>query len=187
MAAGFFIFHEFLEDDSMNIGKLCKRRIVTIDRAGTLVQAAALMREHHVGALVVTMQTPEGAHVAGVVTDRDLVIDGLARGLAGGGVPVGELASERLVSVSEDDDLSSAIAAMREGGVRRLLVTDAELTLTGIVSLDDLMGACAGDLDGLAAVIGGGIEREVAETAAAPPAPLRVPAMGTAAWGRALA
>jgi CBS domain-containing protein len=174
----------------MNIGSLCARRIVSIDSAGTLVEAAGLMREHHVGALVVTTPAPEGLRVIGIVTDRDLVIDVLARGLNPAGTQIGELASKQIVSVPEEGDIASAIDAMQRSGVRRVLVADAEQALMGIVSFDDLMDACANEMAGLAKVIRSGIEREVAQTAATPrsaPVVLRVPAMGTVGWGNALA
>ena len=51
----------------MKIASICQRRIVTIDNASSLVQAAGLMREHHVGALVVTTESSEGPRVTGVV------------------------------------------------------------------------------------------------------------------------
>ena len=174
----------------MKIASICQRRIVTIDHASSLVQAAGLMREHHVGALVVTTESSEGPRVTGVVTDRDLVIDVLARGLGGTAVAIGDLASHRIASVSEDDDLDQAIAAMQESGVRRLLVVDHERRLTGIVSLDDLMAACAGQVAGLSEVIRSGIDRESAETSPLPTTVqpmLRIPAMGTLAWGPASA
>lgn len=99
-----------------NIGSICRRRIVSIDAAGSLVQAAGLMREHHVGALVVTTQTDEGPRVSGIVTDRDLVIDALARGLDGSTVTIADLASQAIASVGEDDDLSDALAVMQDSG-----------------------------------------------------------------------
>jgi CBS-domain-containing membrane protein len=74
---------------------------------------------------------------------------------------------------------------MQASGVRRLLVTDDDAQLIGIVSLDDLLAAYATEIDGLAKVIRSGIDREVAETDVAPEAPappLRVPAIGTAGW-----
>lgn len=174
-----------------NIGSICRRRIVSVDAASSLVQAAGLMREHHVGALVITTPTSEGPRVSGIVTDRDLVIDALARGLDGRTVTIGDLASQRVASIGEDDDLSDALAVMQESAVRRLLVTNDQEQLTGILSLDDLMDACAQQMDGLAKVIRSGIEREVAETSLAtpetPPALLRIPAMGTVGWGQAMA
>jgi CBS domain-containing protein len=169
---------------SADIGSICRRRIVSVDAASSWVEAAGLMRDHHVGALVVTQQTSEGLRVNGVVTDRDLVVDGMARGLDPSASAIGELASQRIASVSEDDDLSDALAAMQDSGVRRLLVTNAEQALVGIVSLDDLMHGCAAQVEGVAKVIRRGIEREIAQSAAPQPIVLRIPAMGTAGWGQ---
>jgi len=174
----------------MNTGSVCTRRVVSIDSRGTLAEAASLMRERHVGALVVTAQASDGLQVRGIVTDRDLVIDVLARGLDASAVRIGELVSGEVVSVPEEAELGSAIAAMQETGVRRVLVTNAAQQLIGIVSLDDVINVFAGQMAGLASVIRSGIEREVAEAAAAPPTPplaVRIPAMGTAGWGKVIA
>jgi CBS domain-containing protein len=169
----------------MNIGSICQRHLATIDSGNSLAQAATLMRERHVGALVVTTATPDGPRVDGIVTDRDLVVGALAGGLDTSQVGIGELASERLVCINELDELADAVAAMQASGVRRLLVTDDEDLLIGIVSLDDLLAAYATEIDGLAKVIRSGIQRETAQTDTAPAAPaLRVPAVGTAGWGQ---
>ncbi len=169
----------------MNVGSVCRRNVITIGRAESPIRAAEMMRAHHVGALVVTTETDEGPHVIGIVTDRDLVIDGIARGLDHASAPVGDFASTHAASISEDADLSDAIAAMQEHGVRRLLVTDAERLLVGFVSLDDLVDAYARELDGLAKVIRSGMQREMSEPAAplarAPFLP-HFPAIGTAGW-----
>ena len=158
----------------MNIGSICSRRIVTIDSKATLAQAAAQMRDRHVGALVVTATSPEGQRVTGVVTDRDLVIHVLAQSVDGSEFAIADLANRRIASVSEKDDTSLALDVMREFGVRRLLVTGDEQQLVGIVSLDDLAAACASDMDRLARVIRSGLEREAAYSApATPPAPGR--------------
>lgn len=172
----------------MKIGSICSRRIVTIDAGATLGQAASTMREHHVGMLVVTETTAQGLHVNGLVTDRDLVIEALARGLDPAGGRIGELASTSIAAVTEDSDLSDAIAAMQQAGVRRLLVTDAEQGLTGILSFDDVVHACARQLTGLADVLRAGLERELVDSPPAPALPknlMRIPAMGTAGWGPA--
>lgn len=172
----------------MNIGSICSRRIVTIDSEFSLRDAAALMRERHVGALVVTAPSAEGTRVAGVVTDRDLVIHVLAQGIDGDEIEIGDLANQHIASVRDNEDSTRALAVMQEQGVRRLLVTDADQQLVGIVSLDDLVAACASDMDRLARTIRSGIEREAAETSpVVPPPPLRIPAMGTAGWGNATA
>lgn len=168
----------------MNIGSLCTRRLVTIDGSSSAATAAGLMREHHVGSLVVTTPTPDGPRVLGVVTDRDLVVELLARNLAGGDVEVSDLASRTIASVSEDADLDAALTVMQQAGVRRLLVSDEAHRLVGVTSLDDLLAACASDLSRLAQVVQSELHRE-AESLKPTPAVderLRIPAIGTAGW-----
>lgn len=130
----------------MNIGSICTSDAVTIDRDTSLHQAAQYMREEHVGALVVT----SAGAVVGVVTDRDLAIEVLARGRDSASVSVGALVTGRLVTVPFDASLSDAIAAMEEEGVSRLLVTGPTQELIGVVSIDDLLEALAGDMARLA-------------------------------------
>lgn len=169
----------------MNIGLICRRRVVTVDRMASPIRAAELMRDHHVGALVVTADTDASPHVIGVVTDRDLVVGGIARGLDGASAPIGTLAATQVVSVSEDDDLSTAIATMQAHGVRRLLVLDDSRNVVGFLSLDDLVDAYASELEGLARVIRSGIERESSEipmTSTRRAVLPQFPAMGTAGW-----
>jgi CBS domain-containing protein len=171
----------------MNVGSICKRPIVTIDAGESLQRTAMLMREHHVGALVVIEASEDspGPRVKGVVTDRDLAIEVLARGGDVMQVPVGRLAQSHLASVPEEADLIDAVALMRTRGVRRLLVSDAEGLLVGLLSFDDLLPACVAPLAGLADVLRAGLEREVAERGAiaAPVRPvLRVPIMGSVGW-----
>jgi CBS domain-containing protein len=145
----------------MNIGSLCKREAVTIDQDMSLHQAAQRMRDEHVGALVVTGDGPDGLAALGVVTDRDLAIEVLARGRDGASVSVGTLISGRLVAVAYDATLSDAIAAMEGEGVRRLLVTGPAQELLGIVSIDDLIDVWAGDMARLAQSLRKAREREM--------------------------
>jgi CBS-domain-containing membrane protein len=156
----------------MSIAEICQRHIITIDATATLREAASQMREHHVGALVVTSQA-EGQHqVIGVVTDRDLAIEVLARGLGAMEVHAAQVASRKLVAVPASAGIGEAVAAMQAAGVRRLLVTDPGGQLAGFVTSDDLLDALAGQLSGLAAALRSGIARETTERAAfSPPRP----------------
>jgi CBS domain containing-hemolysin-like protein len=99
---------------------------------------------------------------------------------------VGSLVDGTLVSANEQADLSDGIDLMRAAGVRRLLVRDDQGHLAGIVSLDDLIDACAVQLTGLADVVRKGIQREAVERAQvatlATTLHLQVPALGTAGW-----
>lgn len=113
------------------------------------------------GPLVVTRSAPQGVAVLGVVTDRDLVIEVLARGRDGTSVPIGSLLSGRLVAVPFDATLSDAIAAMEGEGVRRLLVTGTQQELIGMISVADLIDALASDMARLALSLRRARDREV--------------------------
>ena len=144
----------------MNIGFICQRQVITVDHQASIVEAAALMREHHVGALVVVNEASETSQVLGVVTDRDIVISAVANALDIGQARVADLASSDVYSVSESVDISAAIDIMRRAGVRRLLVTDEEQQFIGVVSLDDLLDALASEIDGMVEVIRNGLQHE---------------------------
>jgi len=103
-----------------------------VDVSDTLQTAAETMAQRDVGALVVRA----GRRVVGIVTDRDLVVRGVAEG-RGPDTRVDGIASERLVAVGPGDPVEVAVEVMREGAVRRVPVMDGDV-LVGIVSLGDL-------------------------------------------------
>ncbi len=111
----------------------------------TIGETARIMRDTQVGAVLVVN---DGA-LSGMVTDRDLVLRGLAEG-EGPDSPVGPLCSGDLIGVAADADLYQAEQLMREHAVRRLPVIN-EGQVVGIVSMGDL--ALTADADSpLAAV-----------------------------------
>lgn len=152
----------------MNIASICQRDIVTIEADASLRQAATAMREHHVGALVVT-DAAAPSRVAGVVTDRDLAIEVLARDLDANTIRVGQLVRRAAVSVPGDGSLREAVAAMEKAGVRRLLVTGDDGRVIGFISADDLVEAMAAEVVGLARALRSGLAREGAERPPAGP------------------
>jgi len=156
----------------MNIASICQRDIVTVDADASLRDAAALMRDHHVGALVVT-EGEVAPSVKGVVTDRDLAIEVLALELDPAAIRIGELATGAPVAVAGNGSLQDAVALMEEHGVRRLLVTAAGGGVIGFVSADDLVVAMAAEVGGLARALRAGIAREQAERPALAPRPAR--------------
>jgi CBS domain-containing protein len=168
-----------------DLASICQRHVVTIAGDASLQDAALRMREHHVGALVVTATSEAATQVVGVLTDRDLAIEALARGGDSPRLRVADMTLAAPVSVPEQASLANAVERMSAAGVRRLLVHDTEGHLVGLVSFDDLLPACLAPLNGLAEVLRRGLEREASTRGqiAAPPRPvLRVPAMGTAGW-----
>lgn len=104
----------------------------TVEVTQTLRQAAQEMAEHDVGALVVQA----GRRAIGVVTDRDLVVRGLAAGL-GADATVRQVTSGRTVTVGHADLVEGAFDVMHAAGVRRVPVLDGD-TLVGILTFGDL-------------------------------------------------
>ncbi|MDH3319299.1 MAG: CBS domain-containing protein [Betaproteobacteria bacterium] len=147
----------------MNVGDICTREIAIAVRESSLQEAAALMRERHVGSLLVVGDSPNGPQAVGIVTDRDMVIEGVARGMDVTQTDIGRFAEGNLAAIAASATIGEAIATMRERGVRRLLVSTDGGTLFGIVSLDDLLGALAHDLQDLAYTVRSGIDRETDE------------------------
>lgn len=157
----------------MNIADICQRHIVTIDAVATLRDAANRMRDHHVGSLVVTSQSEGRSEVVGVLTDRDLAIEALARGLDAGELKVGQVASRHLAGVPETAGIAEAVGVMKQAGVRRLLVTTPAGELSGIVAADDLLAALSGQIAGLVQALQSGVARETAERKPVAPPPMR--------------
>lgn len=165
----------------MNVADMCTREIVMADRQASLEEAATLMREQHVGTLLIVDRSDGATQAVGIVSDRDLVIEAMARGLDAAQTRIGRLAEGKLAVVPSSASLDEAIAAMKERGVRRLLVANDQGELFGIVSLDDVLDALAHEMSELAHAVRGGLEREAAERAPLPPAqasPVRIPIHG---------
>lgn len=103
----------------------------------TLVsEAAKLMETDDVGSLPIL----DGEQLAGMVTDRDIVIRAVAKGKDPRGMPVSEIASRELVTVRADDDLAEALRLMAAQQVRRLPVVDEGDRLVGILAQADIAG-----------------------------------------------
>lgn len=144
----------------MLLKDICTVDVVCCGREATVMEAALLLRGQHTGDVVV-VDDPAGQRLpAGLITDRDIVVKVLAAGRDPQRVTVGQLMGTPLVSASEDEDTSQAIARMRAHGVRRLPVTGQGGQLVGIVTLDDLLRLLAADLGGLLAIVSKEQDRE---------------------------
>jgi len=132
----------------MNVGKICKRHVITVAPGTDLVAAAGLMREHHVGFLVVVEPEPlaQLGRPVGVLTDRDIVISVVARGADPTLLTAGDVMSREPALAAESDSVEQALHTMRGMGVRRLPVVGSRGALTGILALDDVLDALAAEL-----------------------------------------
>jgi len=137
----------------MPISEICNRDVIIAKRDVSVLEAAKLMRQHHVGDIVV-VDEKNGARIpVGIVTDRDLVVEIIAPELDYRVITVGDIMGPELVTVKENIGVFEAIQYMRAKGVRRLPVVDANDGLVGILTLDDLLELLSEELLSLAKLV----------------------------------
>jgi CBS domain-containing protein len=100
----------------------------------TVSEAAEVMEREDIGAVPVL----EGDQLAGMITDRDIVIRAIARGKDPRGMPVREVWSRDIVAVRPEEDLSNAMKVMADYQVRRLPVVDDDNHLVGVLAQADV-------------------------------------------------
>ena len=145
------------------IGEICNREVIVATRETTVADAAKLMRDHHVGSLVVAEPDDGAQHPVGILTDRDLVVEILAMDLDPHRLTVGEVMGPALVIAHENDGIRETLELMRHRGVRRVPIMSARGRLFGIVAGDDLIKALADDMAALAAITTRERARETAQ------------------------
>ena len=144
----------------MPIGEFCNREVVYATRETSIPEAAQLMRQYHVGDLVVVDEIDGKRMPVGIVTDRDMVIEIISQSLDFNEFSVGDIMSPQLVSVQENEGVFEAIRLMRAKGIRRIPVVNQEGGLEGIVSADDILDLLAEEMAELAKVAPRERERE---------------------------
>lgn len=139
----------------MKVNEICKRNAVTVREFDELTAAAELMREKHIGYLIVVEPRigDRTASPVGVLTDRDIVVEVIAQGTDPHSLRVGDVMTREPVCAQEDDSVSVALQHMREIGVRRLPVVGRGGELVGVLSLDDVLDALAEELMDVASSI----------------------------------
>jgi len=128
------------------IGSFCVRDVVTVTRETSVVEAAALMRRRHVGAVVIVEGGGDRKVPVGMLTDRDIVVEIVAVGLDGTAMKVGEVLQRPITSIDEDAGYAETVRQMSVNGVRRMPVVDKRGTLVGIITVDDILRQLAGPL-----------------------------------------
>ena len=146
----------------MNAGELCSKDVVVAYRDTGLIEAAQLMREHHVGSLVVVgeRQLPDKLPI-GMITDRDIVVAAVAKEVDPRTLTVGDVMTGGALTVREQDGIEHAVRVMREKGVRRVAVVSAKGTLVGILAIDDVLALVAEQMDGFVGTLISERSREV--------------------------
>jgi CBS domain-containing protein len=106
----------------------------TVQEGAPIQEAARIMRDADIGDVIVIR---EDDSVCGIVTDRDLVVRGLAQSVDPAKMTMADVCRHEVVSISSEDPVDQAVPLMREHNIRRLPVIDGS-RLVGIVTLGDL-------------------------------------------------
>ncbi|WP_024297308.1 CBS domain-containing protein [Methylomicrobium lacus] len=138
----------------MTLKTLCNREVLVAAKDDSILEAAKLMREYHAGDVIIVEERNGVRYPVGIVTDRDIVIELIAKEIAIDSVTVGDLMCRGLVLAREDDSLFDAIKLMRQKGIRRLPVVDQNGALAGIITADDLIELTTEQLRDIAGLIG---------------------------------
>lgn len=138
----------------MSVGEICNREVVVIDRKASVYEAARMMRNQHVGSLVVV---DEGSATpmkpVGIVTDRDLVVEIMAKDAPEEALATGDIIAPELLTARETDGVWETIMRMRAMGVRRLPVVNLEGSLCGMLTMDDLLKFIADEMSDLVRLV----------------------------------
>ena len=109
-----------------------------------VTRLAQLMSEHDIGAIPVG----ENDRLIGMVTDRDIVVRGLANGRDPAKLTARDVMTKGIIFCRDEEDLDDATRTMELKQVRRLPVIDRDKRMIGILSLGDVSSACEQDLSG---------------------------------------
>lgn len=120
----------------MSVGQICIREVDLVEQDECVQSAAQRMNSRNAGTLVVL---DAGSHPVGILTDRDLAIRVVGKGLDPYATTVAEVMSTAPDSVREETSIETALSHMRSGPFRRLPVVDEQGQLVGIISLNDIL------------------------------------------------
>jgi len=133
----------------MLLKDMCTVDVVTAGAKSTVADAARLMRQKHVGDIVVVAESEGGGMPIGIVTDRDIAIEVVAKGLDAATTQLSTLIHPPVVIAEDNEDTTTVITRMRAHGVRRVPVVDRHGNVVGIVTLDDFLALLVADAGAL--------------------------------------
>lgn len=117
----------------MKVKEIMTKKVVTAKKSDRISQVAKLMTDYDIGMVVIINDTRD---ILGVVTDRDIVVRGICKGISAD-EPVEKVMTNHCVSIRRDESAVKALEMMGEYQVRRIVVTNEENKLAGVISLGD--------------------------------------------------
>jgi CBS domain-containing protein len=110
----------------------------------SLAELAQTMRKHDIGAIPIG----ENDRLIGMVTDRDIVVKGLANGKDASGLTARDVMTQGIVYCRANEELGDALRIMEDKKIRRLPVLDENKRMIGMLSLGDVSSAASHELAG---------------------------------------
>ncbi|HSE83547.1 MAG TPA: CBS domain-containing protein [Thermodesulfobacteriota bacterium] len=133
----------------MSLGNLVHRKVVSVNEGTTVKEVVKLMEEKNVGSVVVV----GGGEAVGIVTDRDILLRVVNKGLNPERSSVDEVMTKKVLVLREEMGLFDALEQVKEKGVRRFPVVDARGNLKGIMTLDDIIYILGKEMADVASII----------------------------------
>lgn len=137
----------------MKLFDLCNQNVVKIRKDDSVLDAAKLLRNEHVGCLIVIDETVDNTKPIAMVTDRDIVIKALAPNVDLSTTHVNDITTSKFITANAQDDVHTALDLMRRHGIRRIPLVDDDDNLVGIITVDDLFAHLSEELHGLSRAI----------------------------------
>ena len=134
----------------MLVGAIMSTNPVTVERDHTVLHVARLMRERHIGAVVVV---DEDGCPEGILTDRDIAVRAF-QSPDPGSVPVDKIMTRNPYSAGEDTLIFDLLREMARRKIRRVPILDSDGTIIGMVSMDDVILILTTELGNVAEVLG---------------------------------
>lgn len=139
------------------LAEFCMRPVVTIEATASVREAARLMRQKKVGAIVVARNHKP----RGIITDRDIAVAVVAEGLDPAEVPVADVMRSSPAVVRGDQGILDAVKLFDARGVRRLPVVDNRGFVVGIITLDDVLMLVGTEMGHIAAALSRSLDRRM--------------------------
>jgi CBS domain-containing protein len=136
--------------------------VAVVEPETAALVAAKIMRQHHVGALVV-VDAQDKSRPVGILTDRDLVLELMAEGLDPAVFTAGDIMTVDLITATPTMDAMEAVQLMKKHRLRRLVLIDDEDRLVGIITMEDVLELLTRELADLTSGLAGARDREVVE------------------------
>lgn len=133
----------------MSLGNMCRKKIVCVNAGTKVKEAAKLMEQKNIGSVIVV----GGGKPVGIVTDRDILLRVVNKGLDPEKTSVDKVMTKKIVTLREDMGLFEALEKTKKKGIRRFPIVDTKGKLQGIMTLDDILYLLGKEMANVSSII----------------------------------